>query len=60
MTPTSPITCPACRAIDRADGVEDGNLYKIEHYHARSGVLLRLMRALRTGPPTASPPSPDR
>jgi uncharacterized membrane protein len=41
------ITCPACRAIDRADGVEDGNLYKIEHYHAqRESALLRtLMRA---------------
>jgi uncharacterized membrane protein len=23
-----PLTCPACRAIDRADGVEDGRLYK--------------------------------
>ena len=23
----APLTCPACRAIDRADGVEDGNLY---------------------------------
>jgi uncharacterized membrane protein len=46
MTPTSPITCPACRAIDRADGVEDGNLYKIEHFHARSeNALVRgLMR----------------
>jgi uncharacterized membrane protein len=46
MTPTTPITCPACRAIDRADGVEDGNLYKIEHFHARSeNALVRgLMR----------------
>jgi uncharacterized membrane protein len=33
-TPT-PITCPACRAIDRADGIEDGHLYKMEHYHVR-------------------------
>src|SRR5436190_11303435 len=23
---------PACRVIDRADGVEDGKLYKTEHY----------------------------
>jgi uncharacterized membrane protein len=44
---TSPLTCPACRAIDRADGVEDGNLYKTEHYHAQSeSVLLQgLLRA---------------
>jgi uncharacterized membrane protein len=26
------LTCPACRIIDRADGVEDGKLYKAEHY----------------------------
>jgi uncharacterized membrane protein len=25
----SPLTCPACRAIDRADGVEDGNLFPV-------------------------------
>jgi len=24
-----PLTCPACRAIDRADGVEDGNLFPV-------------------------------
>jgi len=35
MATDTPITCPACRAIDRADGVEDGHLYKIAHYHAR-------------------------
>ena len=35
-------TCPACRIIDRADGVEDGNLYKIEHYRTRNeNALLR-------------------
>jgi uncharacterized membrane protein len=47
MTTNTPITCPACRAIDRADGVEDGNLYKIENYHARreSALLHGLMRA---------------
>jgi uncharacterized membrane protein len=27
--------CEACRAIDRADGVEDGNLFKVEHYATR-------------------------
>jgi uncharacterized membrane protein len=25
-------SCAACRVIDRADGVEDGKLYKAEHY----------------------------
>lgn len=40
------ITCPACRVIDRADGIEDGNLFKVDHYHARNeravfGALLR-------------------
>ena len=30
---TTPLTCPAYRVIDRADGIEDGNLYKTEHYH---------------------------
>jgi uncharacterized membrane protein len=24
-----PLTCPACRAIDKADGVEDGNLFPV-------------------------------
>jgi uncharacterized membrane protein len=32
---TPPLDCPACRAIDRVDGVEDGKLYKIEHYATR-------------------------
>src|SRR3982074_1811595 len=29
MTDTgqSPLTCPACRVIDQADGLEDGNLF---------------------------------
>jgi uncharacterized membrane protein len=26
------VSCAACRVIDRADGVEDGKLYKSEHY----------------------------
>jgi uncharacterized membrane protein len=30
MTTTAhPLPCPACRAIDRADGIEDGNLFPI-------------------------------
>jgi uncharacterized membrane protein len=28
--------CPACRVIDQADGIEDGNLFKIEHYQTRN------------------------
>lgn len=38
---TTPLACPACRVIDRADGIEDGNLFKTEHYHVkRERVLL--------------------
>ena len=33
-TPSEP--CQACLTIDRADGVEDGNLYKVEHYSTRN------------------------
>jgi uncharacterized membrane protein len=29
-SPAAPLECPACRVIDRADGVEDGRLYRIE------------------------------
>jgi uncharacterized membrane protein len=32
MPAPSPLSCPACRAIDRADGVEDGQLHKPAHY----------------------------
>jgi uncharacterized membrane protein len=28
-TTHAPLTCPACRAIDEADGVEDGHLYPV-------------------------------
>jgi uncharacterized membrane protein len=42
MTEPKPLTCPACRAIDRADGIEDGNLFRVEHYHSQNeSVLLR-------------------
>ena len=46
-TTNSPLDCPACRIIDQADGVEDGNLYKVEHYHTRNErhLLGALMRA---------------
>ena len=45
-TTDSPLSCPACRIIDQADGVEDGNLFKVEHYQTRNerklvGALLR-------------------
>ena len=45
-TTESPLSCPACRIIDQADGVEDGNLFKVEHYQTRNerklvGALLR-------------------
>ena len=38
------LACPACRIIDQADGVEDGNLYKVEHYQTRNEKAL--IRAL--------------
>jgi uncharacterized membrane protein len=46
-TTDSPLSCPACRVIDQADGVEDGNLYKVEHYRTRNErtLLDALMRA---------------
>jgi uncharacterized membrane protein len=46
-TTDSPLSCPACRVIDQADGVEDGNLYKLEHYQTRDErtVLDALLRA---------------
>ncbi|MCA1836646.1 MAG: DUF1003 domain-containing protein [Actinobacteria bacterium] len=35
-TTNSPHSCPACRIIDQADGVEDGNLFTVEHYRTRN------------------------
>jgi len=46
-TQNSPLTCAACQVIDRADGVEDGNLYKVEHYGAKNENRL-LEAVLRT------------
>lgn len=31
-----PLTCAACRVIDRADGVEDGHLWNPAHYSTQS------------------------
>ena len=45
MSDHVPLTCPACRAIDRADGVEDGQLHKPAHYHVRDE--RRLVRSIR-------------
>ena len=39
-----PLSCPACRAIDRADGVEDGQLHKPAHYRVRDE--RRILRSL--------------
>ena len=37
-----PLTCPACRSIDRADGVEDGRLYNsAERLVRNENALLR-------------------
>src|SRR5437879_5019794 len=46
-TTNAPLSCPACRVIDQADGVEDGNLYKLEHYQTRDArtLLDAIMRA---------------
>ena len=35
-TVSPPHSCAACRIIDKADGVEDGKLFKTEHYPFRS------------------------
>jgi uncharacterized membrane protein len=32
----SPLTCAACQVIDRADGHEDGKLYKTSHYKVQN------------------------
>ena len=44
MPDHTPLSCPACRAIDRADGVEDGQLFKPAHYHVKDE--RRLLRSL--------------
>ena len=35
MTESSPLTCAACQIIDRFDGIEDGQIGKIEHFGSR-------------------------
>ena len=41
----SPLTCPACRVIDQADGVEDGNLFPV--FLKRIGNERALVEALK-------------
>lgn len=42
------LECPACRVIDRADGVEDGHLWNPAHYStAASRDLFSLMRRMQ-------------
>ena len=36
MATTGQHTCEACRIIDQADGVEDGNLFKVNHYATKN------------------------
>ena len=31
-TPHSPLTCEACRIIDKTDGIEDGKLFSLAHW----------------------------
>ena len=48
-TPThQPLTCAACRVIDRADGVEDGQVWSPDHFTTPSTRdLFSLMRRLQ-------------
>jgi uncharacterized membrane protein len=47
MEPTEEaLGCPACRTIDRADGVEDGKLYPVIASHVKDEN--RIMRGLRS------------
>ena len=58
-----PLTCAACRVIDQADGVEDGKLFKVEHYQTRNertlldGILQAQAGAQRATPHLDSGPA---
>jgi uncharacterized membrane protein len=41
----TPLTCPACRVIDQADGVEDGNLFPV--FMSRIGNERTLVNSLK-------------
>ena len=41
-----PLTCPACRTIDQADGVEDGRLYPVVAQRVKHE--LRIFRGLKS------------
>ena len=46
-TPAPVLQCAACRALDRADGIEDGHVWNPAHYTtASSRDLFALMRRL--------------
>jgi uncharacterized membrane protein len=40
-----PLACPACRAIDKADGIEDGNLFPV--FASRIGNERKLVESLK-------------
>jgi uncharacterized membrane protein len=46
---TVPLTCAACRVIDRADGVEDGQIWTPDHFATSSSsrYLFSLMRRVQ-------------
>jgi len=46
-TAAAPSTCPACRAVDQADGIEDGNLFPVlvKRVQHESSVIRALKRA---------------
>ena len=47
-TPKPPLTCEACRVIDRADGVEDGEVWSPDHFTTTSSRdLFSLMRRVQ-------------
>ena len=47
-TPKPPLTCEACRVIDRADGVEDGAVWSPDHFTTTSSRdLFSLMRRVQ-------------
>lgn len=47
-TPAPVLQCAACRALDRADGIEDGHVWNPAHYTtASSRDLFALMRRVQ-------------
>src|SRR3989442_5203182 len=47
QVPHEPLSCPACQSIDRADGVEDGKLYKtMAHRVKHESIILRGLKTV--------------